>query len=433
MTPAAIVGKLGGWGCTLAPDVGNALGGLFESSHELDVASDIMTRSKCLKYSPTHFGSPWLAVDCASNDPGFSTLPRVDNRPAAGPAPGGAPSPGSTPAPGGNPNSTGGSPALPAHEFSVMNATGGVYWRSAPDWNTPEAVAGNGFYPGTIISVSCYQSGAADVPGSADGMWEQANWVAGPGGGQGWINEHFIADGSGINQPSPGIPPCSSSPSPTGGGGAPTGGGGTPTGGGSSPTYAETAGGVAHTWTNYTNAGGTEGPSIASNQTVQIACWVTGFRVADGNTYWYRIASSPWNNAYYVSADAFYNNGATSGSLIGTPFVDPSVPSCSGSGGSGGGSKSAYAETTGGVAHTWTNYTNAGGTEGPSIASNQTVQIACWVTGFRVADGNTYWYRIASSPWNNAYYVSADAFYNNGATSGSLIGTPFVDPQVPQC
>jgi surface antigen len=94
------------------------------------------------------------------------------------------------------------------------------------------------------------------------------------------------------------------------------------------PTYAETPGGITHTWTNYSNAGGTEGPSIPSNQTVQIACKVTGFRVADGNTWWYRIASSPWNNAYYASADAFYNNGQTSGSLIGTPFVDPAVPNC---------------------------------------------------------------------------------------------------------
>jgi hypothetical protein len=61
---------------------------------------------------------------------------------------------------------------------------------------------------------------------------------------------------------------------------------------------------------------------------VQIACKVTGFRVEDGNTWWYLIASSPWGNTYYASADAFYNNGQTSGSLIGTPFVDPAVPNC---------------------------------------------------------------------------------------------------------
>ncbi len=94
------------------------------------------------------------------------------------------------------------------------------------------------------------------------------------------------------------------------------------------PTWAETAGGVTHTWTNYTNAGGTQGPSIASNQTVQVACKIPGFAVADGDTWWYRIASSPWNSVYYASADAFYNDGATSGSLHGTPFVDPSVANC---------------------------------------------------------------------------------------------------------
>lgn len=94
------------------------------------------------------------------------------------------------------------------------------------------------------------------------------------------------------------------------------------------PTYSETAGGVAHTWTNYSNAGGNEGPTIAAGQTVQIACKVQGFRVADGNTWWYRIAQAPWNGQFYVSADAFYNNGHTSGSLSGTPFVDPAVRDC---------------------------------------------------------------------------------------------------------
>ena len=219
-----------------------------------------------------------------------------------------------------------------------------------------------------------------------------------------------------------------------------------PTGSG---TRSETAGSVANTWTSYSYASGTEGPSISANQTVQISCKVQGFTVADGNTWWYQIASSPWSNSYYVSADAFYNNGATSGSLDGTPFVDNSVPDCA------GGSTTptptptpsptptptptpvpaptTYAETTGSVAHTWTDYGDAGGTEGPEIGSNQTVQIACKVTGFAVSDGNTWWYRVASSPWNSSYYVSADAFYNNGQTSGSLSGTPFVDPSVPNC
>jgi hypothetical protein len=94
---------------------------------------------------------------------------------------------------------------------------------------------------------------------------------------------------------------------------------------------------------------------------------------------------------------------------------------------------SGYAETVGGLTHTWTNYMNADGTQGPVILTGQTVQVACKVQGFRVADGNTWWYEIASSPWNGAYYASADAFYNNGRTTGSLRGTPFVDNHVPDC
>jgi hypothetical protein len=94
------------------------------------------------------------------------------------------------------------------------------------------------------------------------------------------------------------------------------------------PTWSETTGGYTNTWTNYTNAGGTQGPTIPPRQTVQIACKLHGFRVADGNTWWYRIASAPWSGTFYASADAFYNNGATSGSLVGTPFVDPAVRDC---------------------------------------------------------------------------------------------------------
>jgi hypothetical protein len=99
------------------------------------------------------------------------------------------------------------------------------------------------------------------------------------------------------------------------------------TGGPPPQTYPETTGGVTHTFSNYSDAGG-QGASIPSNQTVQISCKVTGFKVADGNTWWYKVASSPWSNGYYASADAFYNNGATSGSLHGTPWVDSVVPNC---------------------------------------------------------------------------------------------------------
>jgi hypothetical protein len=121
---------------------------------------------------------------------------------------------------------------------------------------------------------------------------------------------------------------------------------------------------------------------------------------------------------------------STSGATPSEPSPSPSAPSSEPPPPS---SPTTYSETTGSVVHTWTDYSNAGGNEGPEIPSNDTVQIACKLEGFRVADGNTWWYRIASSPWSSSYYGSADAFYNNGATSGSLKGTPFVDPNVPNC
>lgn len=93
-------------------------------------------------------------------------------------------------------------------------------------------------------------------------------------------------------------------------------------------TFPETSGSPARTWTDPQNAGGAPGPVIARGTTVEIACRIDGFRVANGNTAWYRIASSPWNSTYWVSADAFYNNGAVSGSLRGTPFFDEHVPFC---------------------------------------------------------------------------------------------------------
>jgi hypothetical protein len=103
--------------------------------------------------------------------------------------------------------------SLPPGEYYVQNAEGGIFWRSGPDWNTPVETPGVGFYPGTVIRPTCYQAGAANVPGSADGVWEQASRVGGPGSGSGWINEHFIADGAAHGQPSPGPPQCSSAPS----------------------------------------------------------------------------------------------------------------------------------------------------------------------------------------------------------------------------
>lgn len=171
--------------------------------------------------------------------------------------------------------------------------------------------------------------------------------------------------------------------------------------------------------------------------------WSTSAVPSQGNALWgtINIAAIALDASGNLTGTRDYrrivvdNNGGTS-----TGTVGGTSGGATGSGGTGvtpttpaQPPEATYAETTGSVVHTWTNYEDAGGTEGPEIPSNDTVQISCKISGFAVEDGNTWWYRIASSPWDNAYYGSADAFYNNGQTSGSLIGTPFVDSNVPSC
>jgi hypothetical protein len=156
-----------------------------------------------------------------------------------------------------------------------------------------DSVTPGGFYPFTLQTDGAGNASTADQCYSGDGP---DHWVKAGG-----VESNHVSWGGGGPPPPPPPPP---------------------------PGFFETTGGVAHTWTNYTNAGGYEGPLIPSNATVQIACALEGFHVADGNPWWYRVAQAPWSGAYYVSADAFYNNGQTSGSLHGTPFVDPAVPHC---------------------------------------------------------------------------------------------------------
>lgn len=80
-------GVAGSLGCAVAPSAGHALGARFESEHEFEVAIDVIRHDKCIKYSPTHFGSPWLAVRCASGDKGFADLPLAPASPPAPPVP----------------------------------------------------------------------------------------------------------------------------------------------------------------------------------------------------------------------------------------------------------------------------------------------------------------------------------------------------------
>lgn len=189
------------------------------------------------------------------------------------------------------------------------------------------AVSINGFGANSTVAVTCYDSVSADgfysfrmgTDGNGAGHIENQCYSA--DGPDHWVTANGVTSNHvtwGGSAPPPPAPPAPAPAPPVP----------TPPAPPAPRTYPETSGGLVHTWTNYTNAGGTEGPSVPANTTIQISCKLQGFRVPSGNTWWYRIAQAPWNNTYYGSADAFYNNGQTSGSLRGTPFVDPNVRDC---------------------------------------------------------------------------------------------------------
>ena len=91
-----------------------------------------------------------------------------------------------------------------------------------------------------------------------------------------------------------------------------------------------------------------------------------------------------------------------------------------------------WTETTGTPAHTWANATQLTGAGAP-LGPRQSVQVVCRMRGYVVQDGDPWWYRLVSSPWNGHYYATSDAFYNDGATSGPVDTGVVVDEQVPLC
>lgn len=101
------LGALASAGCATAPSIGTGLGSAFESKHEFDVAVDVISHNKCIKYSPTHFGSAWVTEACAKGDKGFKALPvyHPTGPTSTAPAPGGG---GGTVTAGGNPRPGGG-------------------------------------------------------------------------------------------------------------------------------------------------------------------------------------------------------------------------------------------------------------------------------------------------------------------------------------
>lgn len=103
----------------------------------------------------------------------------------------------------------------------------------------------------------------------------------------------------------------------------------TPTPTPSPQTWAEqeTPNHPVNTFTNYHNASGMGSP-IAAGQWVQVSCKVYDPYIASVNPdgYWYRIASAPWNNAYYSPANTFMNGDPYGGPY--THNTDFAVPNC---------------------------------------------------------------------------------------------------------
>jgi pimeloyl-ACP methyl ester carboxylesterase len=84
----------------------------------------------------------------------------------------------------------------------------------------------------------------------------------------------------------------------------------------------------ANTFANYHNASGV-GPRVDAMTYIQVSCKVYDPFIGSVNPdgYWYRIASSPWNNAYYVAANTFWN-GDVPGQPPYTHNTDGNVPNC---------------------------------------------------------------------------------------------------------
>jgi len=226
--------------------------------------------------------------------------------------------------------------------FPTMNDSGGIYWRSSPNWASPEAVAGNGFYPGTEVTVYCYQAGST-VPGSADYMWVEASWASGPGRGSGWMNEHFVNDGAPIDQAAPGIPACS----PGGAGG-----------GGSAPqvfgTMNDSGGIYWRSSPEWSAAVGIEGNGFYPGTNVAVYCYQAGSTVPGSWDHMWvdaEWASGPgrgsgWMNEHFVNDGAPIDQAAT-----GIPACDGhNGPPGSGAGAGGGGGASGSSPQSGAIA-----------------------------------------------------------------------------------
>ncbi len=101
-------------------------------------------------------------------------------------------------------------------QFMVTNASGGVYWRSTPNWSAAIPNPGHGVYSGDRVELVCWVRGGTVPPYNNNPLWYRARVIAGRGIGEGLVNDHFLD--TGVNQPNilvSGVPPCNAANSPT--------------------------------------------------------------------------------------------------------------------------------------------------------------------------------------------------------------------------
>jgi hypothetical protein len=400
------------------------------------------------------------------------------------------------------------SPAVPIQE-KVVNADGGVYWRSDPDWKTPLTMTQQGVYTGDTVALACYTRGSTVPPNNNNPLWYWAEVVSGHGQGSGWVNDHFL--NTGTNQPNipvNGVDPCPQDPyiwSHTSDGANlrslpedsfPYGylGNGTSLnidcwidGGWMTGDYRSNI--WFHFQDMFTGPSGYIHASLIANlhtlpQCHSLVTLAKGPRVSNG-IYRYAITLSGFPANTPVSVEC-YDSVSLSGFSpftmttdgMGNGFEQNKCFSSDGpdhwvvAGGLtsnhvqwGGGSPTpqlptatpaptapatqtptpaptptptatptpTYKEQEGHLGvNTFTNPHNASGM-GQKIPAAAWVEVSCKVYDPTIQSVNPdgYWYRIASSPWNNAYYAPANTFMNGDPWGGPY--THNTDFNVPDC
>lgn len=115
-------------------------------------------------------------------------------------------------------------------EYPVTNTSeqepDGVYFRRQPDWSTGDETDGYGVFAGERVRLKCWSRGS-DVPrtdGGSNKVWYSVENVSRPRvsgrDNSGWLNAHFIDDGTEPNQTVEDVPACESSSEPLQGGDA---------------------------------------------------------------------------------------------------------------------------------------------------------------------------------------------------------------------